>query len=197
LKYRRGMYSILSQRCRRHRGARISVSYALSSRRKSRRWAENPAGLACSSRIHAFGQLTKLLTRRAPGGCQSVANSFLNGAGRGSSPSLDSFTAVQLARASLPQGGAGGDLMDKGQVLDKLAVLRQRLERLRVPRTNKKKKSGRPGVWKGHEGFLFVLAVNSIRWSAKKACQMRFAGPPAPLAHISSDRWCDARDGLS
>jgi hypothetical protein len=80
--------------------------------------------------------------------------------------------------------------MDKGQVLDKLAVLRQRLERLRVPRTNKKKKSGRPGVWKGHEGFLFVLAVNSIRVE-------RFAGPPAPLAHISSDRWCHARDGLS
>ena len=40
-------------------------------------------------------------------GCKNSLGST-NGAGRGSSPLLDSFTAVQLARASLPCGGAGG-----------------------------------------------------------------------------------------
>jgi hypothetical protein len=59
--------------------------------------------------------------------------------------------------------------MDNAEVFAKVAALRQRLERLRVPRTSKKKKSGRPGVWKGHEGFLLILAVNSIRVERKKS----------------------------
>ena len=58
--------------------------------------------------------------------------------------------------------------MDNTEVVAKLAALRQRLGRLRVPRASKKKKSGRPGVWKGNEGFLFMLAVNSIRAERKK-----------------------------
>ena len=58
--------------------------------------------------------------------------------------------------------------MDNTEVVAKLAALRQRLERLRVPRASKKKKSGRPGVWKGNEGFLFILTVNSIRAERKK-----------------------------
>jgi hypothetical protein len=45
--------------------------------------------------------------RSAKNACKNI----LIGAGRGSSPLLDSFTAVQLARASLLQGGAGGNSM--------------------------------------------------------------------------------------
>ena len=44
----------------------------------------------------------------------------------------------------------------------RLEALFQRLERLRTPATRKKKKSGRPGIWKGRKGFLLVIAVNSI-----------------------------------
>jgi len=44
----------------------------------------------------------------------------------------------------------------------RLGALRQKLEHLRAFEPRKKKKSGRPGKWKGLEGFLLFLAVNSI-----------------------------------
>jgi hypothetical protein len=58
--------------------------------------------------------------------------------------------------------------MSTTERVSRLVALRQRLERLRLPGTRKKKKSGRPSVWKDHEGFLLILAVNSIRAERKK-----------------------------
>jgi hypothetical protein len=62
------------------------------------------------------------LFARVGGGLASIArlkwtrlSKIPFGAGRGSSPLLDSFTAVQLARASLSEGGAGGVLMSRGK----------------------------------------------------------------------------------
>jgi hypothetical protein len=75
----------------------------------------------------------------------------------------DSFTAVQLVRAALSRRVQAVISMDITERVARLEALCQRLERLRAPATRKKKKSGRPGIWKGREGFLLVIAVNSIR----------------------------------
>jgi hypothetical protein len=75
---------------------------------------------------------------------------------------LDSFTAIRLARASLPKAVQAVISMDTTERLARLEALNQRLERLCAPATRKKEKSGRPGIWRGLVGFLLLVAVNSI-----------------------------------
>jgi hypothetical protein len=52
--------------------------------------------------------------------------------------------------------------MDITERMARLEALCQRVEGLRAPATRNKKKSGRPGIWKGREGYLLLVAVNSI-----------------------------------
>jgi hypothetical protein len=52
--------------------------------------------------------------------------------------------------------------MNRAERLARFAALLQRLERLSTFEPRKKKKSGRPGKWRGRDGLLLVVAVDSI-----------------------------------
>jgi hypothetical protein len=74
--------------------------------------------------------------------------------------------------------------MDRAEASARLAILLQKLERREPSAYSPKKKSGRPRVWKGRDGYLLMIAVNSI-----KAERGKGIADAVRSLRMRSDRW--------